>query len=77
MVIVQLLAGEPSFPPMHIMTRSYLNFEAVVTNLAWLAEPGASTEDLERQAECVYGRRSLFLFLHTSPTLPSAAELGL
>lgn len=58
------------------MTRSYLNFEAVVSNLAWWAGPGASTEDLERQAECVYGRCSLFLFLHTSP-FPSAAELGL
>lgn len=41
-MLAQLLAGDPSspFPQCTQMTKSYLNFVSVVSNLAWLAAPG-------------------------------------
>lgn len=54
-VIGLLLAGKPSFlfPQCIQMTKSYLNFESVISNLTWLAGSGA-LKDLERQTECVW-----------------------
>lgn len=59
------------------MTKPYLNFESVVSNLAWLAGSGAVRLWQDRLSMRMSWDFFMLYLLHSSPSFLSAAELGL